>query len=246
MQTLLAYRYYIYISFYYRLYLAFFSAQTNVKNFINPTQTTADSHLHWNWTVSKREYAVERDREKEREREGEQQWNRKRETLVDIPIVFGLTLITFQLSAAWLSFVYSARDMPWLQLTMCDSPVSDALPSRIPPSSPCSTRCCRVWLPLVTLMSGSTDSTRLGHDLCGPKSENCAQTCCKWTTKKKAKLKRCATTCCIHCTNVASRNTLQHIISNLQLLSQHTQCSSEGNNFVLSTLDPMILRSVVA
>lgn len=33
------------------------------------------------------------------------------ENLVDIPIVFGLTLITFQLFAARLPFVYSARDM---------------------------------------------------------------------------------------------------------------------------------------
>lgn len=36
---------------------------------------------------------------------------RAKENLVDIPIVFGLTLITFQLFPARLPFVYLARDM---------------------------------------------------------------------------------------------------------------------------------------
>lgn len=98
-----------------------------------------------------------------------------------------------------------------LRCTTQQDPLSAPLPPPLPLPLPLPpARCCRVWLPLVTLMAASTDSTRVGHDLCGPKSENCAQTCCKWTTKKEAKLKRCATTCCIHCAN-----TLLHITFNL-------------------------------
>lgn len=167
------------------------------------------------------------------------------ETLVDIPIVFGLTLITFQLSAAWLSFVYSARDMPWLQLTMCESPVCDALPSRtrfpLPFPLPFPSlflfplhaavafdcRLWRWWLPRLTRLEW-------GMICVARKAKTVRKLVVSGRQKKKQSLNdvpplaayTARTPCCT-----------SHSIC--IVLSQHTQCSSERG-----TLNTLVLSAV--
>lgn len=169
-------------------FVSAFSLQLKTKSKISISQRRA--------TASWYSFTLERRAKRVRERVVEEARKKQRETLVDIPIVFGLTLITFQLSAAWLSFVYSARDMPWLQLTMCESPESpamDALPSRTLPDS---SRLAHLPLPPSrTLLSrliaacdvdGCLDWLDWGMICVAPKSENCAQTCCKRMAKKQS------------------------------------------------------------